>query len=357
MKTGIRYFIGVTLAFSSANVLATGCDTCLQAKIQSASTQISSALSTLNSSASQTVTATQTVNTTLNAASTSFISILNTNQIQLLSSLDAASKKIEFTNEATTSTLANLTDTITGTISENAKNQSKMSQIFHNRDTYGPKSMPLSLAIAVNRSEHLTNALVELNGMLDDQLSKFKEWAYVVDKGDETTRLRREKALELIEQNEDLMSQLSTGLLTDDVATSLLDTMMVVVLPDPLDYESLSTEDQISYNSFIERKAAAYKVLAKFVLMKAPLLSTEGWDSGYSQIESEDDLTSIEEFIKSESDRKLLSEAWYNDVAKLNDVGLLREQVNQVNMQNYLLSSLVDAQKDNVLLKSLGVKE
>ena len=64
-------------------------------------------------------------------------------------------------------------------------------------------------------------------------------------------------------------------------------------------------------------------------------------------------MTSLEEFMHSESDRKLISTDWHDDISSLTDVGLLREQVHQSNMQNYLLNSLIDAQKDNLLLKSV----
>tara|TARA_R110001592_G_scaffold357482_1_gene660874 strand:+ start:11713 stop:12792 length:1080 start_codon:yes stop_codon:yes gene_type:complete len=344
-------FAGASL--STFQAMATGCDSCLQAKIESASSSISSSLTELNTSASSVVTATETVNQTITTASESYIAVLEANQSALLSSLDAATNKIEFSNEATTTTYTNLTDTLTNTINTNAKNQIKLEQVFRNAQTYGDDALPESGAIALNRAEALTNALVEFNGKLEEQMVMFHEWAYVVEKGEESKTLRLKKVEEKYDEYSALLPQLSTGLLTSDDVNNLLTFLMLVVLPEPIDSEKLSVKRQVLYNQFVERKAAAYKVLAKEVLMKAPLLSTDSWDIGYTQVESEDGMTSLEEFMHSESDRKLISTDWHDDISSLTDVGLLREQVHQSNMQNYLLNSLIDAQKDNLLLKSV----
>ena len=340
-------FAGASL--STFQAMATGCDSCLQAKIESASSSISSSLTELNTSASSVVTATETVNQTITTASESYIAVLEANQSALLSSLDAATNKIEFSNEATTTTYTNLTNTI----NTNAKNQIKLEQIFRNAQTYGDDALPESGAIALNRAEALTNALVEFNGRLEEQMVMFHEWAYVVEKGEESKTLRLKKVEEKYDEFSELIPQLSTGLLTSNDVNNLLTFLMLVVLPEPIDSEKLSVKRQVLYNQFVERKAAAYKVLAKEVLMKAPLLSTDSWDIGYTQVKSEDGMTSLEEFMHSESDRKLISTVWHDDISSLTDVGLLREQVHQSNMQNYLLNSLIDAQKDNLLLKSV----
>lgn len=344
----------ISLSLQSSNVYAVGCDACLQAKIQAASSQISRGLSDLNSSANNAVNATDTVNDTIKAASDAYISVLETNSTQLLSSLDAATNKLEFSNEVTTTTFVNLTNTLNNTINTNAKNQIKVDEIFRNEETWGPDSLPISGAIALNRAEALSLATVEFNGRLEDQMTIFREWAFIVGKGDETQNIRLKKVTAKYEKYRELIPLLSTGLLTDETTKNLLTLNLLIVLPEPIDYQSLSTEKQIQYNIFVERKAAAFKVLAKEILMKAPLLKTDSWDSGYTQIESENGFTSLEEFMHSESDRKLVSSLWYDNIATLTEVGLLREQVHQTSMQNYLLNSLIETQKDNVLLRSLG---
>jgi hypothetical protein len=342
------------LLFPFGRAHASGCDTCLQAKIESASSSISSALSTLNTTAQNAVTATDTANNTISTASSSYISALEAQQSQLLSSLDAASKKIEFGIESTTTTLTNLTDVLTGTINTNAKNQVKLLEFFDNNEWLGDDSHPLSAAIALNRAEALANALSEYNGRIQDQMTIFSEWAYLVEQGDETYTSRTQTAQDTLEEYITYLPLLATGLLSEDEVSKLLTALLIVVLPTPEDYESLDVERKLEYNAFVEKKAAAYRVLVKEVLKKAPLLATDGWDDGYTQIESEDGYTSIEEFMESESTRKLLSSTWYDDIASLNNTGLLREQVHQTNMQNYLLNELVEAQKDNVLLLSFG---
>jgi hypothetical protein len=245
---------------------------------------------------------------------------------------------------------------LTETINTNAKNTLKLNEFFRHERMFGTDSHPLSGQIALNRSQALSAARREFDDRLQSEMVKFREWAYIVGKGDETKTIRLEKVKNKYEEHKNLLNLLATGLLTNQETNDLLTIMLLVVLPEPVDTESLSLDDRLKYNAFIERKAAAFKVMVKEVLNKAPLIDVDGWMFGYIQLQVNDGKTSFEEFTDAETKRKTLSPKWHHDIAKLTNIGLQREHVYQANMQNYLLGELIQTEQDRFIMQSLGQK-
>ena len=128
--------------------------------------------------------------------------------------------------------------------------------------------------------------------------------------------------------------------------------MKLPVLPNPQKISDLSEVQKIAYFSEIAKKSAAYRALASEVINKAALLSIDGWDIGYTQVTALDGKTSIEEFIASETERKLVSEDWHLDVKTKSDTGLIREQINQMNITNFLLNEIIKQERLSLAMEA-----
>ena len=339
------------LMFAASEARA-GCDACIQASVEKASASISASLNSLKTTVDTNVQATNQLKVTVDTSNSTMVGLLNAQQQQMLTTLDGVAAKLSLSQEKLGVTIRNLTDYTVNEINLAIKNQTKTEGFIDNSKEFGPLAHPVSNDITVNRAEHLKVALVELNGLLDDSVKKFQSWALVVGESDSTSSLRAKKVNEKIEELTPLLDLLHLPVISIEDTSSLLNLMKLLVLPNPQKISDLSEVQKIAYFSEIAKKSAAYRALASEVINKAALLSIDGWDIGYTQVTALDGKTSIEEFIASETERKLVSEDWHLDVKTKSDTGLIREQINQMNITNFLLNEIIKQERLSLAMEA-----
>lgn len=335
--------MGVLCLFASSYVYA-GCDTCIQGSVEKASASIQSSLSALKTSTESNITATNTLKATIDTSNSTMVGLLNAQQQEMLTALDGVAAKLSLSQDQLRKTVVNLTDYAANEISLAIKNQTKLKAFAENSLQYGPLAHPISSDIATNRAPLLRDALFEKAELLDNNIIKFQQWAMIVD--DVSTETLRGKLVdEKIEELTPLLSQLNSTVITREDSSNLLVLLRLLTLPKPLAFNTLDSQEKIEYLLRVESLTNSYKALAEDVLDRTALLPVEGWDIGYTQIKVLEDSTSILEFIASETTRKLFAESWHLDIKKMTEAGLLREQLNQVNITNYLLNELIEQER------------
>lgn len=330
-----------------------GCDSCLQASIESASASINTSLNSLKTTVNSNVTATENLNSTISASSSSLVGLLESQNTQMVTAIDAATNKLLLSNDQLNKTIVNLTDFMTNEITRAMKSEFKVKSYMRNKRTFGPESQPVSGDIAVNRAPLLQAAIIEFETKLADQLKQFNQWALLEGENDNGTKLRRREVEQKIEDLSPQLDKLSQNVLTEEEVSDLLTLVKLIVLPSPTPSESLKGENAVDYYREVQKKAVAFTTLARDILLRAPLLDTEGWKIGYTKINEIDGKTSLTEFMLSESQRKYFSSEWHMDIKTKSKTGLLREQVYQTNMTNYLLNELVAEEQQTLSLLSV----
>lgn len=331
-----------------------GCDACLQSAIQSATAQISTSLRTLEATAQTNVTATQALTNTVTTSSASLNALMEAQHILLLNGLDAAAIKLEMSTSAVADTVEKTSDHLAATISQTIKDYGRAQQFIKNRDQYGPMSLPMSGDIAANRAPLLASAMMSFEGKRDDAMTKFRQWALAPPANDETRTIRQSKADARLLELAPNLDELAKGVIEQQSIEDIAELYRLMLLPVPIASESLPPQKRINYLREVDKLSRAYYALITDLLMKAPLLSTEGWDMGYISVDKVDVQTSISEFIRAETERKLLSPAWHFDMKTKTEAGLLREQIQQREITNYLLSQLIE--QENISLNIMAVQ-
>ena len=338
--------------FFTSNVSA-GCDACLQSAIRTASSQISASLQTLNATANTNVAATQALTQTVTTSSATLNALMESQHILLMNGLDAAAIRLEASTDVVSATVESTSDHLATTISQTIKDYGKTQQFLRNRDVYGPMALPLSGDIAANRAPLLAEALASYKTALDDSMIKFKQWALSPIEFDETTTVRQIRADERIIELSPMLDELVNGVLTQEQTSKLEELYRLMLLPVPLDQETMAPRERIIYLQEIDKLSKAYYVLMSDLLLKAPQLSPEGWDIGYIHVDTVEERTSLNEFVRAETERKMLSPTWHFDVKTKTEAGLLREQVNQHELTNYLLSMLYAEEQKTLALMAV----
>ncbi|WP_018984005.1 hypothetical protein [Salinimonas chungwhensis] len=335
----------------SSNAFA-GCDSCLQKDIKTASASINSSLSSLKTTVNTNVSATETLNNTISASSSSLVGLLESQNTQMVTAIDAATNKIILSNDKLNKTIINLTDFMTNEISQAMKSEFKIDAYLRSKETLGPQSQPISGDIAVNRAPLLQQAIVDFETKLADQLVQFKQWALLKGHKDNGQKLRRREVDKKIKELTPELDKLTQNLLTEQEVDDLLTLIKLMVLPSPKPSDTLEGKDAAEYYRQIQKKTLAFSVLARDVLLRAPLIETKDWKIGYTKVNDIDGKTSLTEFMLSETQRKYFSPEWHLDIKTKTDTGLLREQVYQTNMTNYLLNELIEEERQTLGLLS-----
>ena len=340
----------ITVFSQSSSYAAVGCDSCLQMKIIQASADIQQSFTELDSTVKENVEATNQLNRTIDESGSALVGLMEKQHESLVTAIDASVTRMAASEDQTIKLLVNLTDVMTHEMNKVIKNTTLAERYESTKNTYGPYAQPISGDIAVNRAPLLKKAMIEIETILKVEEKKFMQWALHRGIGDGTIRLRGEKVNSEIQELEPLILKMAGNLLTQSDVDNLLKLFKLIVLPNPRNVEDLRSEEVISYLNEVREAATKFSVLAREVLMRAPLLETTDWMLGYTKVEEKDGLTSINEFMLSETERKYFSPEWHLNIKTLTDAGLLREQVYQSNMTNFLLHNLVEAEKKSLQL-------
>lgn len=339
----------INIATLSSFAVRAGCDACLQAAVQQAQTQISTSLTTLEQSVASNVQATQVLNTTIETANSTLTLLMEGQHRLLLQSLDAAAVRLEGAQTAQAKTIEKVGDHISQTVRQTMGGVLEAQMVFEHDELYGERSIPMTADVSADRAPLLKEALQEYQTQLNLANVAFKEWYFSVEPGDKSVTRRKllveEKMTTLTAQIDGLMGNLLTQAQTDN----LLELFRLALMPEPQDISSMSAEQALTYRTRYHDLAFKYQALAAYVLKRAPLLSTDNWNTGYVVINEEQGKTSINEFLHSETDRKLFAKPWYLNISTRTTPGLLREQAHALAMSNYLLGEVLEQQSNQLI--------
>lgn len=321
-----------------------GCDACLQAAVSQAQAQISSSLTALEQSVGTNVQATQTLNSTIQTANSALTTLMEGQHRILLQSLDAAAVRLEGAQTVQATTIAKVGDHLSQTVRQTMAGVLEAEMVLHHDELYGERSIPITADVNADRAPLLKQALLEYRDQLSQANVAFKQWYFSVEPGDHASTRRRllveEKIAALSEHLDGLANQLLDSTQTD----ALLELFRLVIMPEPQDVSEMSADDALAYRTQYHHLAVNYHTIASYILKRAPLLSTENWATGYVVVNEQAGKTSLNEFLHSETDRKLFAKPWYLNMATRTTPGLLREEAQSLAMSNYLLGELLEQQ-------------
>ena len=359
----------ISLVFSVQpfNVRATGgCDLCIKAAAEAAAAQIQAAVNVTNAAVEANVAATQALNTTVQASTATLQSLIQINSQQYLSGLSAATHKIELAIQQNTETGNRLTDHLVTSLVTLFKQLHLAEQVDNNNKTYHPKmAQPVSGDIGANRASLLKQSFVQTKQIFAQMVADMR--VYSNDTDDVNTAGGSIKVGALLAEKDQVFDPLPFLLqdrLSDEESLNFQRLLTIMFNPVPLKAataeQMASDPNAVAYE--LDRQlhnvktGMAHAVFADMVAAKSATLpmSTTDWQQGYVNITpDENGNVSQAEFIKAEAEGRLLSEGWFLNVKSMSEAGILREQVYQQSINNYLLVEQLKQQKSALLLQAL----
>lgn len=355
------------VVMSKSNLVAAGCDTCIQSAAQGASSSMQSALSSLTSTVNQDVSATNTLNSTVNTVGNTIQATMTANHELLLQGLSASSKQIELSIQANTKSNELLNDHLVLNLGKVFKEIFVSEQTQKTNRTYDNDiAQPLSGDIGANRAPLLKQANVQSEQIKTQMSVNMYEWLTSPESDSSRSSGARTSAL-LLEDNDvwDPTPIIGNKVLTDEQYHNAQKLLTVLITPVPLEAvtDGEMSSDPTAAGRELSRKlynvqaSIAHSILTKSITDRLPLIpiSTDDWKQGYISVENEvDGKTSMLSFLESETMGRLMSEGWYKDVKTKTEAGILREQVYMQAIRNKLALRMLRQEEDRLMLEALN---
>jgi len=328
--------IGTLLVVLSGRVSAQGCDSCLQAAATTANTEMIAALQALQVQ-------------------------LELNTQQLESGLSTSAARIELTVNKLTKASGNQFESLITSIDKMYESQTLAREELNRDYQYGPQSMPRSLDIHADRALSLRQAWERQEQIWDSMQDKMIEHQRV----DPSTRAKiLRKALQATEGSASLGDLVARDQLSVDEIAGLDDLLKVLVSTEPTAGFSADVvaRDPAQARKELQRRIGnakqqfAYGVLSRSLIEMQPLIDRDDAPWGHTYVQSEgveDGQISWREFLHDETQGRLQSESWFNDIRHLNKVGLMREQVVLQALRNHILARSVQREEELTVLMAL----
>ena len=317
--------------------LAQGCDACLQAAAVAATTEMTAGIGALQTQ-------------------------LELNTQALERGLEASTARIEIALDGLTTATADMYAQLIETLDHLYERQTLARQELEQDYTYGPTAMPRSLNIHADRAASLREAWARQEAIWSEMQRKMAAHQEVSS----VTRAARIKEAMALTGDENVSLAdivLKRQMPVEDLGD--LDNLVKLLLsPDPA--PGISTEEALrdpaaarrEVNRRLQnaREQFAYGVLSRALVDMQPLIERDGapWAHTYVQSEGVDQgMISWREFLHDETQGRLQSESWFMDLRKLNQVGLLREQVVLQSLRNHVLARTVQREEEFTVLLAL----
>lgn len=365
-----RSIVFMILCACVNNVFA-GCDACMQAAAQSASSQMTTSISNVTASVQANVTSTQALNASVQATDAAWQAAINLNSTNYLQGLDASTSRIEGVITQLIKAEVNLSDHEVTSISDIFKQLFNAEQkTITERMLRQEFAQTMSGEIGANRAPLLKQGLVRRDQQWRQMDINFAQWS------DNTTTVDSAgKAITtsmLLTEGDDVFDP--TPLLTKNVISepeSLNMQKLITLLANPIPEKKMS-DNALASNpkapqQELERKlrnakrSIAFSALSKGLSEREAVIpiSENDWLQGYTSARPDTNgMTSYREFIESETVGRLTSEGWFEDIKTKTEAGVLREQVYQQAINNHLLyESLLQEEHQLLLLAIIASEE
>jgi len=350
------------LGFSSKGFA--GCDTCIMGKVNEATSSISKALSETNAKVTETNTSVQSLTTAVNETSVNLNTLLELQQQELLTALNSMVNRVLGSHTILQKTLASTTDHQNDSLHQLLKDLQLQQHQHLTAMEFSPEvAQPITGDIMVNRAAALTNAIKTKKQRVAEGDQLFQAWLKIYeDSPDQARQTSIDASMLALSDTSKLIPFLKGNLVNEEESKALQTYLKLLLEPQPTPMTNLDQliNDPAKASEEVQRlldnlrKSVGFHTLNKQLADKMPLINAEHWNTDYIAISTTDEgMTSIEEFLASETTRKLSSEAWLLDIKKKTPAGLMRENVYQKSISNYLLKELLEQERQSVLMLSL----
>lgn len=227
--------------------------------------------------------------------------------------------------------------------------------------TFGPLSKPLSGKLNLPRTEYLERAFEVKEVIKSNFIESMNDW--LSNPADERSVAIEQSALIADKDFFDISPFMQKKVLSPDELEKMKSLLQILVEPNP--QPEISIEDaqtspiKLAQAIFQKQKKirqqVVHSVIVDSVLDKAPfILTNNSWSTDYLSFDEDyEGMVSFSQFYEAESLGKVTSSDWYNDIAKLTDTGLIREQIHQGNTTNMLLAEILKAERNETRLVAI----
>jgi hypothetical protein len=363
-----RLLGGTLLVFSvcSSYAWTGGCDICITKAVIKANAQLQAAVNATNVAVEANVAATQALETTVTTSTAALQSLIEINTQQYLAGLSAATNKIELTIQGSIETDSRLTDHLVTSLVTLFKQLQLAEQVDKNNKTYHPQlAQPMSGDIGANRAPLLKQSFVQTQQIFAKMVADMQ--LYSNNTTDVDTAGGSIKSGVLLAEDAAVFDPLPFLLeerLSDE--QSLRFQRLLTILFNPVPLKAATPDEMASSPAAVEyelnrklhnvKTGLAHSVFADMLAQKSATLplSEADWQQGYvNVIPDESGNISQAEFIRAETEGRLLSEGWFLNIKSMSSAGVLREQVYQQAMNNYLLAEQLKNDRQTLLLEAL----
>lgn len=344
-----------------------GCDPCIQTAVQTATTQMVAGLNSVTVAAQTNVTATQALSTALTASSTALQSVLQLNSSQQLQGLSAATNKIELAITANTKAVERMSDHTVKSLVNALKEISIAERVDETNKTFGSGvAHPISGDVGANRAALLKQGFVQTEQLWGQLSTNMHEWNK--NSLNTSTAGKRIALAKLLTESEGVWNPIpliTKNQLTDQESLDAQKMLTMMINPVPakqVTAEELATDPRAADRELKRklhnaRNEMIHAVMSKSIADKTPTIpaSTDNWLMGYTAVEPDatTNKVSVASMLESETSGRVSSEGWYQDIKTKSEAGLLREQVYQQAINNKLLASLMETERNELLLTAL----
>lgn len=356
------------LAFS--NSVYAGCDPCIQASAQQANTQMTTAVNNATTSVQANVSATQALSASIQATDAAWQTAIQLNSTSFLQGLDAATNRIELTQNQLLKVEENLTDHEINSIAKAFEELFNAEQVAETERMLRPElAQPISGDIGSNRAPLLKQGIVQMDQMWKSMDDNFSQWS----SDTETVNLAGESITTsmLLTEDESVFDPtpiLNSSVVSQDESLNLQKLMTLLINPVP---RKAMTDDELARDPNAAKKelsrkldnaklSIAFSVLSKGLAEREAVIpiSQDDWQMGYVLARpNADGKTSYREFLESETVGRMASEGWYQDIKTKTEAGVLREQVYQQAINNHLLYKSLQQEEQQLLLLAILAAE
>lgn len=356
-------FIALTV---SSNVFAAPCDSCVQNAIEGATNAIKSSIEDLSASGSQLKSAFESMDSTIETLEDSRAKALEAQHKQQVESIKSASETISqkivtLDKQMETNSKA-LQTFMDGQLNAMEDLKNKREQLFYK----GPDSVPISNTLAKTRENSLLNGLFEKERVKQLHAKCFKE--HINDKMSEACGHDKD--------GHGQSDRGGLGYFFDLLSSKDEETWN----PTPLLTKRTLTEDEVKQSVFMIRhlfkltpgtdrsdpeeniknakSEMLHSIMTSILADKMPLIEASDWKdiawSGLADDGAPDKTVSEEALLFSEVYGRVGTKIWLDDIARMNEVGVLRERISMQAMRNLMLHKLIEQERNRTIIESIA---
>lgn len=336
------------------------CDPCITQAVTQAQLAIETALQTLNTGVQTLNSSVEVVNGSIDASSNALSGVIKANDELLKNTVESGTTKLSLQLTKLQKAIASGDATFVQELKTTLSGISKANNALATSIEFGVElSQPSSLMIGRARAPHILNFLKIKNALMLEHTTKFNQWQ-VQTSGISVAKTTSAKQISL---NEDLIELLNEDLVSEENALKLLNLAKFLIVPEPMleiKAEEALAKGDLAIDNFLKQKKQIelnnhnFSNLIERIIDKTALIETKDWKSDYVLVREIDGKTSINEVYKSETERKLSSDKWLNEVSTKSSANALREQAFQGLLTLELLNKLVEIEEGKLYKEALS---